>query len=285
LRVTYLGPAGTFSEEALLASVGSIAIEPTPRATIADAIEAVERGECERAFVPFENSTEGAVRQTLDALAFETERTTIVGEHDHPVHQHLIARRELRPEEVELVLSHPQASAQCARFLRRELPGANVRAVASTADAVRLVAESKEGWAALGSEAAARAYGCRILRRSVEDEEGNLTRFVWLAAGARPATSPGEGVWRTTLVFHELGSDRPGALVDALEEFAKRRVNLSRIESRPLRQGLGRYLFFIDIDGALADRAVEAAIAGLRKKAESVRVLGSYPVGGPAPLG
>jgi prephenate dehydratase len=286
VRIALLGPAGTFSEEALLAAAGGAELELSPKPTIPDAIEAVERGECERGFVPFENSTEGAVRATLDALAFDTERTRIVGEHDHSIHQHLLARRELPLEQVGVVLSHPQASAQCARFLRRELPGAEVRPAASTAEAARLVASSPEPWAALGSAAAARAHGCAILREQIEDVPGNVTRFVWLAREQPERAGGGDGeTWRTTLVFHELGSDRPGALVEALEEFASRAVNLTRIESRPLRQGLGRYLFFIDIEGGLDSGSVGEAVAGLRGKAESVRILGSYPVGGSPPLG
>ena len=141
---------------------------------------------------------------------------------------------------------------------------------------MRLVSESAEPLAAIGAHAAADLYGCTILREGVEDEANNVTRFVWIApAGTEPQ---GSGEWKTSLVFSELGEDHPGALVDALREFSSRGVNLSRIESRPLRQGLGRYMFFCDLEGALADEPVSAAIEALRQKAESVRVLGSYPV-------
>ena len=174
------------------------------------------------------------------------------------------------------MLSHPQASAQCARFIREQLPRAEVRAAASTAEAVREVSASPEPWAALGAASAARIYGCVVLREGIEDTPENVTRFVWVApAGTRPG---GEGPWRTTLVFAELGDDHPGALVEALTEFSKREVNLTRIESRPRRRGLGRYMFFIDLDGAEGEPAVAEAIEGLRRKAESVRILGSYPV-------
>jgi prephenate dehydratase len=173
------------------------------------------------------------------------------------------------------VLSHPQASAQCARFIREQLPRAEVRSAASTADAVRQVSESEERWAALGARSAAELYGCVVLREAVEDLPDNITRFVWIAPlGTAPE---GAGPWKTTLVFAELGEDHPGALVDALLEFSKRDVNLTRIESRPRRSGLGRYMFFLDLEGAAHDPRVEEAIAGLRGKAESVRVLGSYP--------
>jgi prephenate dehydratase len=275
-RVAFLGPPGTFSEDALLAAVGDTDIDPQPRPSVYAAIRAVAQGEADRALVPFENSIEGAVRSTLDTLAFEAEGVTIAGEHDHPIRHSLIARREMPLEGVEVVLSHPQASAQCARFIREELPRAAVRAAASTADAVRSVAGSEEPWAALGAESAARMYGCVVLRDGVEDNPDNVTRFVWIAPeGTEPS---GSGPWRTTLVFSELGADHPGALVDALTEFSSREVNLTRIESRPLRQGLGRYMFFCDLDGAAGDEPVAEAIRALRGKAESVRILGSYPI-------
>lgn len=275
-RVAFLGPAGTFSEDALLAAVGDEPIDPLPRPSVYAAIRAVAEGEAARALVPFENSIEGAVRSTLDTLAFEAEGVAIAGEHDHPIRHSLIARTEMPLDRVEVVLSHPQASGQCARFIREELPTATVRAAASTADAVRSVASSEEPWAALGAASAARIYGCVVLREGVEDNPANVTRFVWIApAGTRPS---GAGLWRTTLVFAELGADHPGALVEALTEFSSRDVNLTRIESRPLRQGLGRYMFFCDVDGAADDGPVAEAIEALRGKAESVRILGSYPV-------
>jgi prephenate dehydratase len=275
-RVAFLGPAGTFSEDALLAAVGDEPIDPLPRPSVYAAIRAVAEGEAARALVPFENSIEGAVRSTLDTLAFEAEGVAIAGEHDHPIRHSLIARTGMPLDRVEVVLSHPQASGQCARFIREELPTATVRAAASTADAVRSVASSEEPWAALGAASAARIYGCVVLREGVEDNPANVTRFVWIApAGTRPS---GAGPWRTTLVFAELGADHPGALVEALTEFSSRDVNLTRIESRPLRQGLGRYMFFCDLDGAADDGPVAEAIQALRGKAESVRVLGSYPV-------
>ena len=236
----------------------------------------------DRAFVPFENSIEGAVRATLDALAFDATSVTVVGEYDHPVHHSLIARRPLEFSEIAVVLSHPQPSAQCARFIREQLPDAEVRAASSTAEAVRLVGESDEPWAALGTPIAAELYGCVVLR-GVEDSPDNVTRFVWIAPNAPPAhrssvVLDGGDEWKTSLVFSELGEDHPGALVEALVEFSSRGVNLTRIESRPLRQGLGRYMFFLDLEGPSDRDDVGAAIEALRSKAESVRVLGSYPL-------
>ena len=274
MKIAYLGPAGTFTEDALIEAGGAIDFEPLRTATIAEAILAVEAGEADRALVPIENSTEGSVRPTLDTLAFEAEKVAIVGEHDHPVHVHLIARAGAEIGAVEAVLSHPQPLAQCARFLRDELPGVERRSVSSTAAAVRMVGESDRPWAALGARAAAELYGCEILREGVEDESGNVTRFVWIAPAG--SESGGGGPWKTSVVFSELGADHPGALVDALREFSDREINLSRIESRPMRQGLGRYMFFIDIEGAASEPAIAEAIERLRGKADSVRILGSY---------
>jgi prephenate dehydratase len=276
MRVAYLGPAGTFSEDALRSAAGEQPFEALAVPTIYDAIVAVAEGRAERALVPFENSIEGSVRATLDALAFDAPEVAIVGEHDQAISNSLITRSELGLDQIEVVVSHPQPSAQCARFIRDQLPRARVRAAASTADAVREVAASEAPWAALGAVSAARIYDCVVLREGVEDDPDNVTRFVWIAP---VATEPrGGGAWKTTLSFSELGDDHPGALVDALTEFSSREVNLTRIESRPLRRGLGRYMFFIDLEGARADDAVAAAIEALRAKAESVRVLGSYPV-------
>ncbi len=277
MRVAFLGPAGTFTEDALreAAPVGE-EIEAVRTPTVHDAILAVERGEVERALVPFENSIEGSVRSTLDTLAFDTERVTIAGEHDFRVHAHLIAREGIELGQVAAILSHPQPLAQCAGFLRENLPGVERRSVSSTAEAVRMVSESTRPWAAIGARAAADLYGCEVLREGIEDQADNVTRFVWIApADVEP---DGDGPWRTSLVFSELGADHPGALVDALREFSSRGVNLSRIESRPLRQGLGRYMFFCDLEGAIDDQPVAEALEALRAKAESVRILGSYPI-------
>jgi len=277
MKIAYLGPAGTFTEDALNDGWHGEPFEPLRTPTIHDAILAVERGEAERALVPFENSIEGSVRSTLDTLAFDTKAVTIVGEHDFEVRAHLIAREGVEPADVEAVISHPQPLAQCARFLRETLPGVERRNATSTAAAVRMVSESPRPWAAIGARSAAELYGCAILREGIEDEAGNVTRFVWIAPeGTEPQ---GEGPRKTSLVFSELGEDHPGALVEALQEFSSRDINLSRIESRPMRLGLGRYMFFCDLEGGLEETVVGGAIEALRSKAESVRILGSYPVG------
>lgn len=277
MRVTYLGPPGTFTEDALNAAARGPDLETIPVPSVYAAIVAVEAGEADRAFVPFENSIEGAVRATLDTLAFDASGVTLVGEHDLAISHCLIAREATPLGRIEVVLSHPQGTAQCARFLREELPHADVRTASSTAEAVRLVSESPEPWAALGAASAAELYGATILRDGVEDEPDNVTRFVWVApAGTQPE---GDGAWRTSLVFAELGADKPGALVDALEAFSSQGVNLTRIESRPRRSGLGSYMFFLDLEGGVTEEPVASAIERLREHAESVRILGSYPIG------
>lgn len=276
MRIAFLGPAGTFTEDALNEALGGAEFEPLRTDTVFDAIQAVIDGDADRALAPYENSIEGSVRGTLDILAFDAPSVTIVGEHDYPVRQHLITRDGVELEQVEAVLSHQQGLAQTARFLRETLPGVELRSVSSTAAAVRMVSESPRPWAAVGSRAAATLYGCRVLREGIQDEQNNVTRFVWLAPEG--ATVAAGEKWKTSLIFHELGDDRPGALVDALAEFSSRGINLSRIESRPQRSELGQYLFFCDLDGRLSDEPVRAAIGALRTKAGSVRVLGSYPV-------
>jgi prephenate dehydratase len=284
MRVAYLGPPGTFSQEALMAGGDAAGWEPVPLASVYDTVMAVHERAVERALVPIENSLEGSVNATLDALAFEAADVAIVGELVHPVRHCLIAREAIAPEAVRTVVSHPQASAQCARFIRTELRDPLVIPAASTADAVRILAEdalppgTPEPGAALGTRLAADLYGCAVVRDGVEDTAGNETRFVWLApASGEPPASPLDTPFKTSLVFWGAGTDAPGWLVRCLSEFAFRGVNLTRIESRPLKQRLGAYLFFVDCDGRASDRAVEQAVEGLRGQADVVRVLGSYP--------
>ncbi len=290
MRVAYLGPAGTFSEDALRQSgfvpASPEGFQPVTVDSLPDAVKAVADGTVDRALVPVENSIEGSVRPTLDGLIAHADRVRIAGEYDHPIRSALIGRSDLPLSEIEVVTSHPQPLAQCARFLATELPDAELRVASSTSAAVLEVIGTEQPWAALAPASAATIYGCRILREGIEDEPGNVTRFLWLeprpADGETVETAPERGTetgWKTTLVFAELGADHPGALVEALLEFSSREINLVRIESRPLRRELGRYRFFIDIEGRESDPRVAEAIAALRDKAEWVRPLGSYPIG------
>jgi prephenate dehydratase len=286
MRVAYFGPEGTFTQEALItATAGQDGLELVPQPTIYDTVMAVHFGSAQRALVPIENSLEGSVNATLDALAMETEDVAIVGEVILPIRHCLIARTALELSDIETVVSHPQATAQCARFIRSRLPQAHVMAGSSTAEAVRTVAEHEGPWAALGNRLAAERYGCQVLRAGVEDVPDNETRFVWLApVGSLPGGvgTPGVdrapiGPWKTAVVFWGVGSEAPGWLVRCLSEFASRDVNLTRIESRPRKQGLGRYMFFLDLEGRDVEPHVADALAGLRGHVEVLRVLGSFP--------
>jgi prephenate dehydratase len=275
VRLGYLGPEGTFTHEALTASGERPDDELVALPTIYDTVMAVHELTVDRALVPIENSLEGSVNATLDALAVETEDVCIVGELVHPVRHCLIARTPMALDDVRTVVSIPQATAQCGRFIRTCLPNATVLPANSTADAVRIVSESDGGMAALGNRLAAEIYGCEILHAEVEDLGGNETRFVWLAP--RGADVGERGPWKTSIVFWGAGDTAPGWLVRCLSEFAFRGVNLTMIESRPRKRGLGHYMFFADLEGRESDRPVREGVEAVRAQTEHLRVLGSYP--------
>jgi prephenate dehydratase len=279
MRLGYLGPAGTFSEEAVRAAVPDDRAELVPFASIHQAVMAVQDHTIERALVPIENSLEGGVSATLDALALDAGDVAIVGETVLAIRNCLIARGDLALGAIEVVVSHPQPLGQCAEFLRATLPNAAVRAATSTADAVREVAASGAPWAALGPRSAAALYGCRVLREGVDDDPDNATRFVWLAPAGTPPDGPAaaDTPWKTSVVFAGAGDRSPGWLVRCLSEFAFRGVNLTRIESRPRKGPLGHYVFHLDMEGRADDAAVAEAIEGLGAHCEQVRLLGSYP--------
>ncbi len=274
MRVAFLGPTGTFTEEALRASAPGD-VEELAYPTVYETVMAVQSGDADRAIVPIENSIEGSVTATLDALAGEAADVRIVEEVVHPISHSLIAARVIDLGEITCVVSHAQAMSQCARYLRERVPQAARQSAGSTADAVRAVADSDEPWAALGSELAAELYGCEVLETGVEDHPDNRTRFVWLA---REGDADSASASKTSVVFWGFNDDSPGALVAVLGEFADRDVNLTKIESRPRRGQLGHYMFFADLDGADTGAPVSEALDGLRKRVEELRVLGSYPV-------
>jgi prephenate dehydratase len=286
-KVGYLGPEGTFSEEALLSSAAPDSIQPLPLATIYDVIVALRRGEVEWSIAPIENSLDGSISVTLDLLADEAGDLRIVGETLLTIRHSLIAGQLVTLDEIDTVLTHPQVPGQCAGLLRGELAHARVLPASSTAEAVREVVEhGQPGWAALGTKLAASIYGGTLVRENVQDRNDNETRFVWLArAEETPPIPPplrrprdGESARKTSLVFWGAGADSPGWLVRCLNEFARREINLTKIESRPRRERLGHYMFFVDVDGGVeSQQGVSDAIAGVREICEEVRVLGSYP--------
>jgi prephenate dehydratase len=279
VRIGYLGPEGTFTEQAASELEGEL----VGFATVYDVVAAVERGTVDRGVVPIENSLEGGVNATLDALAIEFPGVEIVGEAVLSVHQALIAREFMELEAILAVESHPQGLAQCARFLREHLPHAEQIAATSTAEAVRRAVVSPDLMAAIAPARAAELHGGVVLRERIEDDPDNATRFVVLAAaGAGPAS--GAGPFKTSVLFAGAGDDSPGWLVRCLSEFAFRGVNLTKIESRPRRRQLGHYLFLIDLEGAAQDGPAAEAIEGLRKHCEEVRVLGTYQAAPDRPL-
>lgn len=268
-RVGFLGPPGTYSEEVAKNLFGDSATL-LPFASIDAVIRAVASGEIPQCIVPIENSLEGSVNATLDTLAHEVE-LFISREIIMPVRHNLLAREAGRG--VRLILSHPQALAQCRRTLARLYPAAAYRPVDSTAEAARLVAEGEPGLAAIGSRAAAGLYGLELLAADIQDTANNCTRFVSLGVLPLDMTLPGR--WKTSIVCQIDGS-RPGSLYHILAEFAEREVNLTKIESRPARTGLGAYLFFLDMEGGAGDPRIHSALQAVEKRSAWFKNLGSY---------
>ena len=278
MRVAFLGPAGTFTEEALRQSApGGAALEEVAYPSVYETVMAVQAGEAERAVVPIENSLEGSVTATLDALAGEADRVRILAEVVRPVSHCLIARPGVGVGDLTRVISHPQALAQCSELLRGELAHVEAGSAPSTADAVRAVSESDEPWAALGARLAAELYGCTVLAERVEDRDDNLTRFVWLAPEGTPPPHPPS---KTSIVFWGFNDQSPGALLGVLSELADRAINLTKIESRPRRVQLGHYMFFADLEGPADEPRVREALDALGGRVRTLKVLGSYPVAG-----
>ena len=272
----FLGPAGTWAEEALLACGSCDSRKTMALSSVYDVIAAVASGEVAEGIVPMENAIEGSVSATLDVLAFDFDNVHIIREVVYPIRHRLIVRKNLDFAEIKRIISHPHAHAQCRRFLRESLPHAEVVAANSTADAVRTVSESDEAWAAIGSAVAAERYGCIVLDAEIEDYQDNQTRFVLLST--TPATQDQEGAYKTSIVC-TIAHDQPGSLLQILQEFAHRYVNLTKIESRPSKKGLGDYVFFIDMEGKKDDPQVASALKCLECKLSRVRLLGSYPAG------
>jgi prephenate dehydratase len=274
MRVAYLGPPGTFSEEAVgrcdLATRG----EAAPFRTFAEAYQALRRGEVDAALLPIENSIEGSVGATLDLLVAEP-GPLIRREVLLPVRQHLLAREGTGLEEIVRVLSHPQPLGQCSRFLRERLARASLEATHSTADAAMKVAAGEAGAAAIGSMAAATRYGLAVLAEAIQDVAENVTRFVLLAQADEAPT----GEDRTSIAF-TLDRDRPGGLYEVLGELAQRGINLSKVESRPMKEALGHYVFFLDFEAHRLDAAGADALDGVRSRVHRLWLLGSYPRAG-----
>jgi len=275
-RIGYFGPAGTFTEQALLTQPDLAGAAREPFGTVPDVLDAVSAGRADRGFVPIENSIEGTVNFTQDALVFDHDlliQREVVLDIEHC----LLARPGVALADVEAVLSIPVATAQCHSYLRRELPRADVRAANSTAEAARLVAGDPRPLAAIAPANAAAHHGLTVLARAIADHAGNQTRFVLVGTDEIPAPT---GHDRTALVVFQR-ADEPGSLISILQEFAARRINLSQLLSRPTKRGgLGDYCFVIYLDGHVHDELVADALRELHAKQGAVKFLGSYPASG-----
>lgn len=266
-RVAYLGPEGTYSHSAVQAHFGE-GVEALPQVSIEDVFQAVQDGVADLGVVPVENSSEGAVNNTLDRLMGRS--PTICGEVELPVHHNLMGRM-TRLSAVTRVCAHAQALAQCRGWLERNLPGVPRVPVSSNAEGARLARE-EAGTAAVAGEVAAGVYGLNLLARQIEDHAHNTTRFLVLGR-RRPAPS---GADKTSLLVSSQRT-RAGSLCRLLEPLAHYKVNMTRIESRPSRRHKWEYVFFIDVEGHAQDARLAKALAALRKRSSLYRVLGSYP--------
>ncbi|CAG7651087.1 prephenate dehydratase [Actinacidiphila bryophytorum] len=271
-RYTYLGPEGTFTEAALRSLPEAATRELVPMVSVPAALDAVRSGEAGGALVPIENSVEGGITATLDELAFG-EPLMIYREVLLPIAFALLVRPGTDLAAVKTVTGHPAAQIQVRQWLADHLPDAVWESAASNADGARLVQEGRFDGAFAG-EFAAPTYGLEALATEIHDAQNATTRFVLAGRPARLAAPTGAD--KTSAVFW-LRDDHPGALLEMLQEFAIRGVNLMRIESRPTGAGLGQYCFSVDAEGHLTDRRVGEALMGLRRRCLNVRFLGSYP--------
>ena len=268
-RISFLGPSGTYSEQAAQMWCGDCQLVSVD--SIPDVAKAVTDGKSDIGIVPIENSIEGGVTFTLDLLIHDSD-LSICGEIVVPINHNLMSKNELSFSEIKTVYSHPQSLGQCREFLNQNLPNANLVASLSNSAAVEEMMNASDNAAAISSDQAAKIYGAKILMENVEDRSNNETRFVVLGKLGHPKT----GDDKTSLCF-EFQGDQPGILSESLTEFASRNINLVKIESRPNKKNLGRYVFLVDIEGHRTDKKVNLSIEALSKKVAMIKILGSYP--------
>jgi prephenate dehydratase len=274
--IAFFGPAGTFTEEALFTQPDFAESDVLPLPTLGEVLDAVCAGQADLGFVPIENSIEGTVNETVDSLVFEVE-LLVQREVVLDVHMHLMATPGTKVADVRRVLSFPHAAAQCRKYLAEQLPGVEVVPTNSTAEAARILGEEgRSDSAALAPRLAAELYGLDVLASAVEDHRDNQTRFVALARSGVPGPS---GHDKTSIVCFQR-EDRPGSLHAILSEFSARNINLTKLESRPTKQGLGSYCFLIDLEGHIADEVVADCLRVLHAEQAGVKFLGSYPAAG-----
>lgn len=270
-HIGYLGPPGTFTEEALLKITSQKANKLAEYNSISDILFALENNDIDEGIVPIENSIEGSVNITLDIMIFQVNlliKHEIILEVDH----NLLTRKGVEIADIKKIFSHPHAVAQCREFIKQKFDNIEIKAANSTAEAAKLVASSKERDAAISTKLAAKLYGLDILASDIQDYKDNLTRFVVVGKDIGKRT----GFDKTSIVCF-IREDRPGSLLEILQEFAKRNINLTKIESRPTKKTLGEYCFLIDMEGHIDDSSVSDALAALKDKLHHIKMLGSFP--------
>lgn len=275
MTIAYLGPPGTFSEEAAIAYGGAGAAY-LPLASIPAVVTAVETGAASAGVLPIENVLEGSVNATLDLLIHETD-LRIVGESVIPIRHYLAAREGVSLPQIKVLYAHPQSLGQCRRFVEHCLPGvATVASLSNSAAPAEAMADERPA-AAISTRRAAELNGARILAHDIQDRAGNVTRFIALSRESSPPT----GDDKTSLCFG-FAEDRAGILVDVLEELAREEINMTKLESRPSKEALGRYIFLVDINGHIADPAIARTLERIRARTGLFKVFGSYPRRSPA---
>ena len=272
MKFGFLGPPGTFTQEALLQVTDPESNELIYYPTAEEVVLAVAGGEVDSGMVPIENSVEGTVNMTVDALGFETEGLVITAEVILPVRLHLLARAGTDLSGVTEVISMPHATAQCRRWLRENLPDVKITAANSTAEAAGRVAYEKGTAVAIGPNLAAQLFGLEVIKRDVTDHAEAETRFVVVGRDTPAPT----GRDKTSIIAF-IAEDKAGALLEILQEFASRNVNLTKIESRPTKRVLGEYCFFMDMEGHREDATVAEALDSLSTHVARLKFLGSYP--------
>lgn len=268
--IAYLGPPGTFSEEAAISYQSDA--ELIPFSSISQVVSAVDKGVVGEGIVPIENSIEGSVTDTLDLLIHEVNlllKTELVLSIEH----HLLSQKEVNLSDIQMIFSHPQVISQCRKFLERSLPQAKVTPALSTAAAVeQMMSYPEEKVGAIGTQRAANLYGAHTLLRCIQDYPQNLTRFVVVAKEDHTWT----GNDKTSLCF-SFSEDCPGLLYGVLQEFAQKNINLTKIESRPSKESLGRYIFLVDLEGHREEEVIAQVLRKVKLRSSQFKILGSYP--------
>ncbi|MDK2798791.1 MAG: prephenate dehydratase [Clostridiales bacterium] len=274
MKIGFLGPKGTFSQQAAEIYIDGLHAELIQFANIAELIFAVNNGKIDEAVVPVENSIEGPVNVTLDMMAWDVD-LKIKREIVVPIIHNLMVNK--KQKNISLILSHPQAIGQCREFLNKHYPNIPIKYTYSTAQAAQLVAEhsfsdNNEGWAAIAAQKASEEYNLVITHRSIQDKSNNVTRFIVLSQYSAEKTENS----KTSIIFST--ENKPGSLYRILQILHLWDINMTRIESRPAKNNLGNYIFFVDIEGHWEDDDIRDALTMIKRKTSFFKMLGSYPI-------